>query len=93
MPIKYLSNFWTSLEIPLTNCKVELKLKWTKSCVLTANGNDNDNDNDNNIIFTMKDAKLYVPVVNLSARDSQKLSKIFRKLFEKSVYWNKYKRK
>ena len=25
--IKYLSNFWRSLEMPLINCKVELKLK------------------------------------------------------------------
>ena len=29
MPLKNLSNFWRSLEIPLINCKVELKLKWT----------------------------------------------------------------
>ena len=27
IPLKYLSNFWRSLEIPLINCKVELKLK------------------------------------------------------------------
>ena len=28
--LKYLSNFCRSLEIPLINCKVELKLKWIK---------------------------------------------------------------
>ena len=27
--LKYLSNFCISLEIPLINCKVELKVKWT----------------------------------------------------------------
>ena len=27
--LKYLSNFWRSLEIPLINCKVQLTLKWT----------------------------------------------------------------
>ena len=27
VPLKYLSNFWRSLEMPLINCKVELKLK------------------------------------------------------------------
>ena len=27
VPLKYLSNFWRSLEIPLINCKAELKLK------------------------------------------------------------------
>ena len=55
-----LSNLWRSLEMPLINCKVELKLKWTKYCVLSAAGADvNGNDNDN-IIFTIKDTKLYV---------------------------------
>ena len=34
--------------MPLINCKVELKLKWTKYCVLSAAGNDNDNDSDDN---------------------------------------------
>ena len=30
VPLKYLCNFWRSLEMPLIHCKVELKLKWTK---------------------------------------------------------------
>ena len=33
--------------MPLINCKIELKHKWTNYCVLSANGNDNANDNDN----------------------------------------------
>ena len=28
VPLKYLSNFWRSLEMPLVNCKVELSLNW-----------------------------------------------------------------
>ena len=39
--MKYLSNFWRSLEIPLINCNVELKLKWTKYCVFSAGASDN----------------------------------------------------
>ena len=35
VPLKYLSNFWRSLEMPLINCKVELSLRWIKNCVLT----------------------------------------------------------
>ena len=61
------------------NCKVELKLKWTKYCVLSAGGNDNVNDNSNNIIFTIKDTKLFVPVVTLLEKDNQNLSKFLRK--------------
>ena len=32
VPLKYLTNFWWSLEMPLVNCKVELKIKSTKHC-------------------------------------------------------------
>ena len=74
--------------MPLINCKIGLKLKWIKYCVFSAAGNDNDNDNG---IFTIKDTKLYIPVVTLSARSNQKLSKLLSKGFELSVYWNKYK--
>ena len=55
--------------------------------------NVNGNANDNNIIFNIRNTKLYVPVVTLSARDNQKLSKLFSKGFERSVYWNEYKQK
>ena len=89
----YLSNFWQSLEIPLINCKVELRLRWTKDCVLSVVANDNDDANPNDVIFTIKNTKLYVPVVTLSAKDIQKLSKLLSKRFERSVYWNKYKAK
>ena len=65
----YLSNFWQSLEIPLINCKVELRLRWTKDCVLSVVANDNDDANPNDVIFTIKNTKLYVPVVTLSAKD------------------------
>ena len=42
------------------------------------------------IIFTLKDKKLYVPVVTLSARDNQKSSKLLSKGFEWSVSWSEY---
>ena len=64
----------------------------TKHCVLPAAGADNVNGNgDNNITFTIKDTKLYVPIVTLSARENHKLSKPFPKELEISVYWNEYK--
>ena len=39
VPLKYLSNFFRSLEIPLINCKIKLNLTWKKECVLST---DND---------------------------------------------------
>ena len=35
VPLKYLNNFWKSLEIPLINCKIHLELNWTKNCVIS----------------------------------------------------------
>ena len=86
VPLKCLSNFCKSLEMLLINFKVELKRKWTKYCVLSAGGVDNVSANSNNIILTVKDAKLYVPVVTLSTRENKKLSKLLSKGFERSVY-------
>ena len=34
IPLKYLSNFWRGLDIPLINCEVEIILTWTKNCIL-----------------------------------------------------------
>ena len=35
IPLKYLSNFWRSLNIPLINCEIELILTWSKNCVFS----------------------------------------------------------
>ena len=74
--------------MPLINCKVELKLKSTKYCVLSVAGNENNINEDanaNNIIFTIKDTKLYVPVVTLSARDNLKHQFIVMNIKQKVI--------
>ena len=38
IPLKYLVNFWRSLEKPLINCKVELSLKWHENSILSSAG-------------------------------------------------------
>ena len=72
IPLKYLSNFWRSLNIPLINCEVELILTWSKNCVSVDMTTRNALD-DNPAIVTpsgakcrITDPKLYVPVVTLS---------------------------
>ena len=32
--LKYLSNFWRSLEMLLIICKIHLELNWNKNCVM-----------------------------------------------------------
>ena len=95
MPLKYLSNVWRSLKIPLINPKAESKLRWANQYVLSiaSTANANDKNNDNGVIFAIKDTKLYISLVTLSARDNQKLSKRLSKGSERSVYWNEYKTK
>ena len=56
-PLKHISKFRRSLEMPLINCKVKLKLKWTKYCVLSALGTENDDADSDYIIFTVEGTK------------------------------------
>ena len=93
VPLKYLSNFWRSLEMPLINCKIELSLIWIGNCVLPAapTGNNVDATGADSATFEITDAKRYVLIVTLSAEDNAKLSKLLSEGFKNSVCWNKYK--
>ena len=66
VPLKYLSNFWRSLEMLLINCKIKLSLNWIENCVLTSSANAD------KAIFRIPDAKLYLPIVTLSAEENAK---------------------
>ena len=35
VPLKYLSNFWRTLEMPLINCEVNLIITWSSTGVIT----------------------------------------------------------
>ena len=65
VPLKYLSNFWRTLEMPLINCEVNLILTWSKDCVITNSTGEGK--------FAITETKLYVPVVTLSTKDNEKL--------------------
>ena len=84
VPLKYLSNFWRSLEMPLINCKIHLELNWSKDCVRSAI---------DDTTFKKTNTKLYVPIVTLSSKDDVKLAKLFEKRFKRSVSWNEYQAK
>ena len=65
VPLKYLNNFWRTLEMPLMNCEVSLILTWSSTCVITNYNGEG--------AFEITDTKLYVPVVTLSIQDNSKL--------------------
>ena len=77
----------------MINIKVEFKHKSAKHCILASAVVENADVHSYNITFTIKDTKLYVPVVTLSAKDNQKLSKLLGKRFERWVSWNECKTK
>ena len=79
VPLKYSSNFWRSLEMPLVNCKVELSLKCYERCLLTVA---------NTATSNITDAKCYVPVVTLSIEDNSKLSKLLNEGLKRPIHWN-----
>ena len=92
VPLKYLSNFFRSLEMPLINCKVKLNLTWKKECVLSTD-TDAAANAENNPVFIINDTKLYVPVVTLSKEDNKDFIEQQNKDFQRSIYWNEYKTK
>ena len=63
VPLKYLSNFWRALEMPLVNCEVNLILTWSEDCVITNSTGEEK--------FAITETKFYVPVVTLSTKDNE----------------------
>ena len=82
VPLKYLSNFWRTLDMPLINCEVSLILTWSSTCVITnSNGAGR---------FAITDTKLYVPLVTLSTQENTKLLQQLKSGFKRVTNWNKY---
>ena len=79
VPLKYLSNFWRTLEIRLINCEINLILTWSTNCVVVSTKVANQNAR-----FEITDAKLYVPVVTLPTQDNSKLLQQLKSGFKKS---------
>ena len=101
IPLKYLGNFWRSLDIPLINCEITLILSWYKECVLVGRALRNaPNPQPNPPVvaiesptgakFEITDCKLYVPVVTFSAENDNKLLEQLKSGFRRTIKWNKY---
>ena len=76
VPLKYLSIFWRTLEMPLINCEVNLISTWSKDCVITNSTGEGK--------FAITETKLYVPVVTLSTKDNEKLLQQLKSGFKKN---------
>ena len=86
MPLKYVSKFFRSLETPLVNCKIDLELAWHKYCMIF-----NANAAAVQVVsFMITNTKLYVPLVTLSTKDNNNLTKQLNDGFKRTIYWNQY---
>ena len=90
VPLKYLSNIFRSLAIPLINCRIHLELNWNNNCVMYG-ADANADGNDRETSFKITSTKLYVPIVTLSTKDNVNLTMQLNEGFRRSVYWNEYK--
>ena len=79
VPLKCLSNFWRTLEMPLINCEVNLILTWSANCVFVYTNVANEG-----ATFEITETNVYVPVVTLSTQDNAKSG------FKRTISWNKY---
>ena len=96
MSLKYLSNFWRTLDIPLINCEINLILTYSENCVLTSKatrdavpaqgGNPAVSriDDPTSATFKITDTKLYVPVVTLSTKDDNNFFEQLKSGFKRS---------
>ena len=69
----------------IRTCKVHIKLNWIEDSILPSDGN--------SAKFEIRNAKLCIPIVTLSTKDSVNLTKQLSEGFKRSVYWNSYQTK
>ena len=86
VPLKYVSDFFRSLEMPLVNCKIDLELTWHKDCMISSA----DAAAGQVVSFMITNTKLHVPIATLSTTDNNNLTKQLNDGFKRSIYWNQY---
>ena len=88
VPLKYLSNFWRTLEMSLINCEISFILTWSTDCVMVSTNKANQG-----ATFRITETKLYVPAVTLSTQDNAKLLQQLKQQksgFKRTISWNRY---
>ena len=80
VPLKYLSNFWRTLEMPLIICEVNLILTRSSTCVLIST-----NVQNQSATFAIADTKLYVPVATLSTQENTKFLQQLKSGFKRVI--------
>ena len=83
VPLKYISNFFRALELPLINTKLYIELNCTKHCIISKFATAT--------TFQITKSELCAPIVTLNTNNNERLSDLLKKGFKRSVFWNEYK--
>ena len=85
VPLKYLSNFWKTVEMSLINCEINLILTWSSTYfIINSTGAGT---------FTITDTRLYAPVVTLSTQSNAELIDQLKSVLKRTINWNKHQSK
>ena len=83
VPLKYLNDFWNTLEMALVNCEINFILSCSANCFLVAGTMANQV-----ATFARTDTKLHVPVITLLTQDNAKLLEQLKSGFKRTINWN-----
>ena len=83
--LKYLSNFWRTLEMLLINCELTLHLTWSANCIIYKM--------DRITTLARTDTKLYVSYITLSTQDNGKQLQQLKSGFKRTINWNNINQK
>ena len=98
VPLKYLSNFWRLLDLPLMYCEIELDLSWSEDCTISEISRGYEVERANlmaatettGAIFQINSAKRYV-LVFIHTNDNIKFLENIKQGFKRTISWDKYR--
>ena len=102
VPLKYLSNFWRSLDLPLIKCEIKLDLSWSRYFIISEISRTHavpanppvpaiEATQTTGATFEINNEKLYVPFVTLSINDNIKFLENKKQGFKRKNSRNKYR--
>ena len=85
IPLKYLTTFSRTLQMPLINCEISLILSWSTNCIIC--------EANRATTFATTDTKLYGPLATLLTQDNTKLLQQLKSGFKRTTNESKYQSK
>ena len=82
VPLKFLCNFWKTLDIPLISGEINFILTWSVNCVIASHTLQYQETT-----FAITDTDFHVPTITLSTDDNAKLLQQLKSGFKRTISW------